>query len=98
MSQRTLLCYAFPIKIFVTDTPDRTISSTYHDRELKPANDVFIFEYRAAALLTRAPLGYSAERAPLGGGADSAPLSNSRTDGRRKTEKTANESSQPDES
>ena len=25
------------------------------------------------AVLTRAPLGYSAERAPLGGGADSAP-------------------------
>ena len=24
-------------------------------------------------MLTRAPLGYSAERAPLGGGADSAP-------------------------
>ena len=47
--------------------------------------------------LTRAPLGYSAERAPLGG-ADSAPLPNSRTDGRRKTGKTANESSQQDES
>ena len=31
-------------------------------------------------VLTRAPLGYSAERAPLGGGADSAPpLPNSRT-------------------
>ena len=47
--------------------------------------------------LTHAPLGYSAERAPLGG-ADSAPLSNSRTDGRRKRGKTANESSQQDES
>ena len=32
------------------------------------------------------------------GGADSAPLSNSRRDGRRKTGKTANESSQQDES
>ena len=46
-------------------------------------------------ILTLAPLGYSTERAPLGGGADSDPLlSNSGTDGRRKTGKTANESSQ----
>ena len=37
-----------------------------------------------ASLLTRVPLGYSAERAPLWGGT-SAPLSNSRMDGRRKT-------------
>ena len=48
--------------------------------------------------LTRAPLGYSAERAPLGGGQILPPLPNSRTDGRRKTGKTANESSQQDES
>ena len=40
----------------------------------------------------------SLTRAPLGGGADSAPLSNSRTDGRRKTGKTATESFQQDES
>ena len=39
-----------------------------------------------ASLLTRVPLGYSAERAPLWGG-NSAPLSNSRMDGRRKTKK-----------
>ena len=47
--------------------------------------------------LTRAPLGYSAERAPLGGQI-LPPLPNSRTDGRRKTGKTANESSQQDKS
>ena len=49
--------------------------------------------------LTRAPLGYSPERAPpRWGGGRFCPLSNSRTDGRRKTEKTSNESSQQDES
>ena len=48
--------------------------------------------------LTRAPLGYSAERAPLGGGQILPPLPNSRTDDRRKTGKTANKSSQQDES
>ena len=50
------------------------------------------------APLTRAPLGYSAERAPLGGADSAPPLPNSRTDGRRKTGKTAIESSQQDES
>ena len=49
-----------------------------------------------AFILTRAPLGYSAECAPLRG--RFCPLSNSRTDGRRKTRKTANESSQQKES
>ena len=52
------------------------------------------FKYIYCCPLTRAPLGYSAIRALLGGGADSAPLSNFRTDGRRKTGKTAIESSQ----
>ena len=49
-------------------------------------------------ILMCAQLGYSAERAPLGGGQILLPLSNSRTDGRRRTGKTANESSQQDES
>ena len=44
------------------------------------------------AMLTCAPLGYSAERAPLGGGGF-RPLPNSRTRGRSEVGKAANESS-----
>ena len=50
-------------------------------------------------MLTRAPLGYSAERAPLGGGADSAPpLPNSRTNRRSEAGETAIESPEREDS
>ena len=50
-------------------------------------------------MLTRAPLGYSAERAPLeGGGADSAPLPNSRTNRRSEAGEAAIESPEREDS
>ena len=58
----------------------------------------YLLQNNFILVLTRAPLGYSAERAPLGGGQILPPLPNSRTDGRRKTGKTASESSQQEES
>ena len=48
--------------------------------------------------LTRHWLGYPATFHWLGGGAKNTPQSNFRTNGRRETEKTANESSQQDKS
>ena len=52
-----------------------------------------------ANILTRAPLGYSAERAPLGGGAYSAPpLPNSRTNRRSEAGEAAIENPEREDS
>ena len=52
---------------------------------------------KSVNMLTRAPLGYSAERAPLGG-ADSAPLPNSRTNRRSEAGEAAIESPEREDS
>ena len=58
----------------------------------------WIWMKSALTLLTRAPLGYSAERAPLGGGQILPPLPNSRTNRRSEAGESAIESPEREDS